>query len=1220
MTWLGWALRRARASTGLLLTLLALVTVTTGIISGTIGYSQAAATTAARGALTSGEPTEAGVQVQTRLADDPHTQDSLAQAQITDIFAPAPVTITRTVVSEPRPVSAQSTADPDASVEGRVVLYGSESLTTDNPEFADQVDVLEGSWPGAPADDGPIPGALHASTAQGWGVGVGETLTVADRQVEITALWAPVDAQDPFWFADELVRLGEVGNEHGPLVVDEASLPDLGGAPFVRWTIRPDADTIQPDDLAGLVHAADNVRNSLRADGVSVRGITIEGDLAPTAAAADHNLQTARALGLVPLSVLVLVTGLAVIQLARLLAATRAPQVLLLVARGASRAQVMSTGTAESALVALLGTVLGAGGAWGVLQFLPGGDSQGGTVLLVAAATFAGVLLTLITISVAQARRLAGGQVTADRSGRARAATALATVVLVLGAAGLAWWQLDRAGSPLVTRDDGTLGTDLVAGAAPALLLAAAAVVAMALLGPVSRLVELGTKPFRSADAHLASAQVSRHLSVYAVPVVLTVLAVGATTLASLYSGTSAQLRDDLAEVAEGAALRADLVQPIATVAPGQLQTPPPELTDLPEIGAAALVWMDRNGRVGDIGVPVTLGDTTALAEVAHQPAGTVLVPDGLQTLLSPGTQNETSSATGAINIPAGVDELLVEVDVELAIDRFGTAYLEFLPRENELIREALAQEGIDADAFFPPDPELGEDATPEEQARQALAFQLELSSAPRPVNVSLLLRDTSTGMTQLVHGEEFSVNGPSFDFSDLDDITVIDSTSSATLSFSLPPGREHALEAVAVNFPIIDGHWTNLELFTHLDLGLRVVGDGQDLLDQAPAAWGTEQAMTPQRAEPHLQVAQEVGEPEFAVDVTAHSNGFETSSTDNNPYVPLVLDSSGSTWRITGPLTRTRADAGGATATISAGRSFTGYEPALPGQEGPEEDADPAAGVPLPPTDQPGADESSAARVPLAVTEATAQAANLSVGDEFELTVSGMRLPATLTAVVPAVPGSTSPLGALADSRALAAAAAHAEGGLNWPTQVWAVPSDDSEQGIQAALTALSAQDGLRGAVGPGRTQVTDATSAARLVFWVASAGAVLLSLTGIAAVAATLVNARRPEVAVLRALGMPAGAQARSRALELAGVVLTAIVLGLCAGWFVGAAVVPELARSTTLPGQVTLPASPRLEIGPWAVLLGLGAAVVAGMLFVLGGRVRAQGLDRNYREEIR
>src|SRR5690606_17814358 len=83
------------------------------------------------------------------------------------------------------------------------------------------------------------------------------------------------------------------------------------------------------------------------------------------------------------------------------------------------------------------------------------------------------VLLVLAAVALLQVWRLTtGGR--ADLSGRTRAATALATLVLVLGAAAVAWWQLRRTGSPLVTREDGSLGTDLVAGAAPALLLATA--------------------------------------------------------------------------------------------------------------------------------------------------------------------------------------------------------------------------------------------------------------------------------------------------------------------------------------------------------------------------------------------------------------------------------------------------------------------------------------------------------------------------------------------------------------------------------------------------------------------------------------------------------------------------------------------------------------------------------------------------------------------------
>src|SRR5690606_5601588 len=105
----------------------------------------------------------------------------------------------------------------------------------------------------------------------------------------------------------------------------------------------------------------------------------------------------------------------------------------------------------------------------------------------------------------------------------------------------------------------------------------------------------------------------------------------------------------------------------------------------------------------------------------------------------------------------------------------------------------------------------------------------------------------------------------------------------------------------------------------------------------------------------------------------------------------------------------------------------------------------------------------------------------------------------------------------------------------LPFPDELWVMPPGGADPEAAAPVVErLAAAEGVGEVAGPGRVAVTDATSAARLVFWVASAGAVLLAVTGIGAVAATLLGHRRAEVAVLRALGMPPRAQARSRALE--------------------------------------------------------------------------------------
>jgi protein-S-isoprenylcysteine O-methyltransferase Ste14 len=99
-----------------------------------------------------------------------------------------------------------------------------------------------------------------------------------------------------------------------------------------------------------------------------------------------------------------------------------------------------------------------------------------------------------------------------------------------------------------------------------------------------------------------------------------------------------------------------------------------------------------------------------------------------------------------------------------------------------------------------------------------------------------------------------------------------------------------------------------------------------------------------------------------------------------------------------------------------------------------------------------------------------------------------------------------------------------------------------------------------------------------------------------------------------------MTPGAQARSRVAELLGVVGVSVLIGLGAGWLVGAMVVPELARSTTLDGQVSLPALLRLELPLWLGLLGFLTASMAVLVAVLAHRVRRQALDHEYREEIR
>ncbi len=324
-------LRRARADLALVVTIFALVASTTLIIAGTVGYSRAAATVAARQALTQADSAgEVALRARTREADDPASQDIQARQLIDNAFAPATVSTVRSMSTEPQRVDGRDErlqvisdsdlpgADEDANSDGR-------GESTDSPRspaaFADLITITEGVAP--EAGQTPMQGSLHAGAADQWGLSIGDVLDVGGTSVEVTALVRPLDPNAPAWASDPVAATGFTDDVVGPLIVAPDDLAGLTDAPFVNWVITPDPDELTPEDLGPLASAADTLRSTLDADGVAVRGMSVEGDLAPTAARANANLQTANALNVVPLILLLVVSVIAIAQLARILAAAR---------------------------------------------------------------------------------------------------------------------------------------------------------------------------------------------------------------------------------------------------------------------------------------------------------------------------------------------------------------------------------------------------------------------------------------------------------------------------------------------------------------------------------------------------------------------------------------------------------------------------------------------------------------------------------------------------------------------------------------------------------------------------------------------------------------------------------------------------------------------------------------------------------------------------------
>ncbi|SKC52293.1 ABC transporter permease [Krasilnikoviella flava] len=467
-------------------------------------------------------------------------------------------------------------------------------------------------------------GTVHAAEARV--IHDGLTRGGAPGVVAVTTRLAP--PQDAA--AQDAALRGHVDALFAPAPYDlvrEEIPDDDSDDPFVRWTLTPDVAATDTADLELLASGSDALLETVLADdAVAVRGAEVTGDLGERAQDAAAATGASSAVALVPMLVLALAGVVAVAQVARLLAATRAGEVRLLVSRGASPLQLTAAAAAEAAVVLLAGALVGVGAAAAVLtaQGVPG-SSLTGALAPSAGVTAAVALLVLVAVEGMQARAAAALRL-ADTAGRARRAATWGTVVLVLVAAGVALWLLRRYGSPLVPTPDGGQ-TDPAAAAAPALVLAAAAAVAVALLGPLTR-AWAATAARRSGTRVLAARQVSRRLAVTAVPVVLVVVAAGSVVLASAYAGTGQGLRATTAHVAAGGDVR--------VVVPGASPGPAAAYEALPGAAAAAPVRV-AEGTVDGVAVSTTGIPTDRIAPVARGPAGPQGVDEIAGALRGPG-------------------------------------------------------------------------------------------------------------------------------------------------------------------------------------------------------------------------------------------------------------------------------------------------------------------------------------------------------------------------------------------------------------------------------------------------------------------------------------------------------------------------------------------------------------------------------------------------------
>jgi hypothetical protein len=548
--------RRSRACVGLLILVLLLTTVATAAIAGSIGYLTLTSLDGVRDALHEAEPQDVAVQVHTRMSDDPATQRAAAAALLEEGLGGLPLVVWPSA----RSTTLTATAA-DGSALGDVVLGSDDRLL-------ELVRVVEGSWvpdAGTDAGHGATAAALQADAAEALGLGVGDRLSVVDEdeapvEIEVTALWTPLDPEDPAWFGDPLVADGADNVEtprHGPLIVSPDALADLAGLSLVRWTVVPDADRVEPGDLPAIREAVAAVVEALDDDDtVEHQGLVAEGDLGLTLRRVETSVVSARGVTTSAILVVIVAALVALSQAARLLGTVRTSEMTLLRSRGATPTQLGVAAVVEGTVVAAAGSAAGVVIAGAGLRSVGWFDAS--LLVWTGAAICMGVATLLGGVTVAQARTIAvRGR--SDTTGRRAAAVARWLPPIAVLAAGLASWQMLRYGSPVFLGVDDRMHLDPLALAAVPLALMAVALVGAALLELVAKAAAGRMERSRGLLRSLSLRQLARRAPLHSIPVLLVALTVATCGFASAFAGSWQAYRETLALAENGADVRAVL-------------------------------------------------------------------------------------------------------------------------------------------------------------------------------------------------------------------------------------------------------------------------------------------------------------------------------------------------------------------------------------------------------------------------------------------------------------------------------------------------------------------------------------------------------------------------------------------------------------------------------------------------------------------------------------
>jgi hypothetical protein len=503
------------------------------------------------------------------------------------------------------------------------------------PGLAGRAVLADGSWPAPRAPAGPVPVALPVAAARLLRLAPGDSLTVRDSvtgakvRVKVTGIFRPPGPASPYWPLSPVGRSAVQRTSgfilYGPLVTTPAG---ASGVPVASaaWLAIP---RIAGPGAANLAAVSQRLAARLGMEGGTSGNLAgmpqtaVTTSLPALLTQLGTALLVARSQLLIGVLILLVIVAAAVAVSVRLLAVQREPEAALLVARGASRAQLAAHGAAEAAALAvpaaIIGPLLGSwlagrAGRLGPLARAGLGAGAGPT----AGAWLAGITVAAgcgLIMALPWLRRPPSA--VRERVSRGRQRTVASVIsaggdLALVALAVLAGWQLASYRAPVSAGLGGALGVDPVLAAAPVLALAAGTVVTLRLLPLATRLADRAAARRRGLTLAVACWQLSRRPLRQAGPALLTVLAVATTVIALAEHSSWQRSTADQAGFSVGADERI-ILPPAAPLAPGAVAG----LTAAPGVAASTPV----------VRTPVILPggqSTTLLALDARAAAGIV--------------------------------------------------------------------------------------------------------------------------------------------------------------------------------------------------------------------------------------------------------------------------------------------------------------------------------------------------------------------------------------------------------------------------------------------------------------------------------------------------------------------------------------------------------------------------------------------------------------------